>query len=169
MSWHCHRAKACIGASAFAFLVTVCVSGAASQSKLERPVHIEGPRDVFFSDFHLFGAQQEIYNLSQAGKSSLKTALQDCQAAFAGEVAEQFRCQAAIHLYLLDHQASGRLARVLSAVGFSMASAGRSKAIGRVSEPGLAARFSTISKGLSDALTVSAVSPVVSAVLDTAP
>jgi len=124
----------------------------AGTARLERAIAEFLPRDVFFSDYFLFSAQEDVVSMSDTERIALLSLVETCAGALRKDDTARLRCDLSRLDYLARYRQNRMLDRLLDAVQFMTALVQYNRTIGRQSEAGLDSRFGEIQTGLIDAL-----------------
>ena len=111
-------------------------------------------RDIFFSDYFLFSAQADVFQMTDTERSALQLALDVCHRALSAEDARRLRCQMALLQRSMDYGTGRQLDRLLDAVQFMTFMVRYNHTIGRQNEVGLGSRLGSIDHGLRDAIRI---------------
>jgi hypothetical protein len=119
-------------------------------SRLDRT----SPRDVFFSNYALYSAQEDVVLMTAPERRALQSLLDGCSDVLSADEARRLRCEIAMQGFLIEHRKGRDIDRLLDSLQFMTAMIHYSKTIGRQSEAGLQSRLGSIHYGLRDAIRV---------------
>ncbi len=114
------------------------------------------PRDVFFSNYVLFSAQEDVTSMALPERIAFGTLLKRCTNTLIAAEAVSSRCEMERAQYLINYRQGRNVDRLFDAVAFMSILLRYNESIGRESESGLRSRPPTIYGGLADALRISA-------------
>jgi hypothetical protein len=138
---------------ALAFAIMLSLASAATANDLSPPRDDWfAPRVVFFTDYFLFSAEQEVMAMTDYERVALRKLLETCADTSIPAEIPRLRCDLATQQYLINYRQSRIIDHLLDAVQFMTSLLQYNRAIGRESEAGIDGRVGAIREGLATAV-----------------
>jgi hypothetical protein len=118
----------------------------------DKVANTPAPRIVFFTDFFLFSAQQDVVIMGRQERLALGDVLDHCPGTLALDQTLLMKCELARQQFSVSYHRGRDIDRLLGAVQFMTTLFRLNAAIGRQSEAGIDQRLGVVRAGLKDAI-----------------